>query len=278
MPTITENKTMWERTYNWGSAGDEWSKNWGSPDSQWYHTILPRIYQWLPAETVLEIGPGFGRWTQFLTAACHKLILVDLSQSCINACRERFSEHAHITYHVNDGRSLDFVPPHSVDFVFSFDSLVHAESDAIEGYLRDIQLILRPHGVAFLHHSNLGEYADYLRRVQALPYRLVRPLARFQLVETLEQQWRAKSMSASQFARMADDASLQCISQEIINWQSQRLIDCISVVTPYGSRWERADTVLRNPHFMREADYAARVSRLYAYAPALERGKVPATV
>ncbi len=276
MPTIAENKAMWDHAYNWGDAGDEWSKNWGSPRAQWYHTLYPRIYPWLPTGTMLEIGPGFGRWTQFFIEECQRLILVDLSQTCIDACQERFAGHAHISYHVNDGRSLDFVPSQSVDFIFSFDSLVHAEADAIVGYLGEIRRVLQPHGVAFVHHSTLGAYAGYLRRIQSLPHRLVRQMARYGLVETLEQQWRAKSISARQFAQMAGDSGLQCISQEVINWQSRRLIDCISVVTPHGSRWARPSTVLRNPYFMREAGYAARMSGLYEYEPSARKNEAPA--
>ena len=44
------------------------------------------------------------------------------------------------------------------DLVFSFESLVHAGRDALEGYIPDIVARLAPGGVAFLHHSNLGAY------------------------------------------------------------------------------------------------------------------------
>jgi hypothetical protein len=70
---------------------------------------------------MLEIAPGHGRWTEFLLD-CKRLILVDLSPSCIDYCRKRSSGHHNISYHVGDGRSLPENCSGEVDFVFSFDS------------------------------------------------------------------------------------------------------------------------------------------------------------
>ena len=65
----------------------------------------------------------------------------------------------HISYHVNDGKSLAMVPDESVNFAFSFDSLVHADLDVLRAYLVELRNKLSPDGVAFLHHSNIGAYA-----------------------------------------------------------------------------------------------------------------------
>ena len=66
MPTIERNKELWDGLYHWSEMGDEWSKQWGCPYMQWYGMLLPRIHSFLPAKTILEIAPGYGRWTQFL--------------------------------------------------------------------------------------------------------------------------------------------------------------------------------------------------------------------
>ncbi len=66
MATIEENKQYWDFTYPWTKQGDEWSLAWGGVVQQWYWVLLPRIHAFVPAGTILEIGPGFGRWTQFL--------------------------------------------------------------------------------------------------------------------------------------------------------------------------------------------------------------------
>ena len=84
------------------------------------------------AESMLEIAPGYGRWTAFLKDLCSRLPLVDLSPKCIEACRERFGESDDIAYHVNDGRSPAMIDEDSIDFAFSFDSLVHVELEVLE--------------------------------------------------------------------------------------------------------------------------------------------------
>ncbi len=263
MPTLDENMDMWDRRYDWPQAAIEWSAAWGDTETQWYRTLLPRIYSFIPARTILEIAPGFGRWTEFLAGCCERLILVDLSPKCIRACRDRFGAHSHISYYVNDGTSLDFIPDGSVDVVFSFDSLVHAEEDVIVAYLSQLARKLSPEGVGIVHHSNLGEHAGYLGFVGKIPYRLKKLLSQWGVLETFEIQWRARSMSASRFEHAATRSGLQCVGQEIINWQSKRLIDCISVFVPKGSARVRANRIVRNADFMREATYARRLSRLY---------------
>ena len=139
MPSVETNKSVWGDDYAWPQRGDEWSAPWGSATTQWHCVILPRIRTFLPASTVLEIAPGYGRWTQFLQPEAQRLIVVDLSESCIEACKSRFAEATNISYHVNDGKSLAMVVDESVDFAFSFDSLVHADLDVLRAYLSGTQ-------------------------------------------------------------------------------------------------------------------------------------------
>src|SRR3954451_12449920 len=134
MPDIDHNTTIWDETWDWSHQGDEWSTWWGGTPALWHGALLPRLHTFLPAGTVLEIAPGYGRWTQYLKDMSDRLILVDLAERCIEGCRQRFADATNIEYHVNDGRSLDMIPDGSIDFVFSFDSLVHAEADVLAGY------------------------------------------------------------------------------------------------------------------------------------------------
>ena len=198
MATIEENQTMWGRDYDWSRHGDEWSDSWGTAAAQWHFALLPRLRDLVPARRVLEIAPGYGRWTHYLRAlATEQLTVVDLNDRCIAACKERFAGDAHIRYHVNDGRSLDMVPDGTIDLVFSFDSLVHAEADVMQGYVHQIARKLTPEGVGIIHHSNMGALDDYRARITALPF-LVRKLLRAAgRLDTIDHQWRARSMTAS---------------------------------------------------------------------------------
>src|ERR1700682_5289816 len=109
MPTVDENANVWRSAEPWETGGDQWSGGWGGPDRQWWWSLRPRIGNLLPATTVLEMAPGYGRWTTFLKDRCDRLIIVDLAERCIEACRSRFADETHIEYHVNDGKSLDAV-------------------------------------------------------------------------------------------------------------------------------------------------------------------------
>src|SRR5262249_47692758 len=152
--TIEENLIVWDREYAWPLHGDEWSTRFGGTNALWWFTIHPRIHRFLPARRVLEIGPGHGRCTERLLDCWHALALVDLSPTCLEKCKTRFSGKQNVTYHITDGKSLAMLPRNSVDFVFSFDSLVHAEADVIQSYIEQLASILAPQGAAFIHHSN----------------------------------------------------------------------------------------------------------------------------
>jgi Methyltransferase domain len=248
--SVEWNRLIWDAEYPWADGGDGWSEEWGGPAKQWHGAILPRISAFLPARTCLEIAPGHGRWTQFLKDACERLIIVDLSSSCIAACQQRFADCSNISYYVNDGRSLEKISENSVDFVFSFDSLVHVEADILEAYLQQLAVKMTKCGVGFIHHSNLGQYKSELWHLRTPVLRSI--LKRIRLGDT-DTGYRTFSVTAGKFEEMARRAGLQCISQELINWYSPRLSDCLTAFTPNGSRWCRPNEIRHNPYFMDEA-------------------------
>ena len=250
MPTVEQNLQIWDRKYEWPQGGEEWSSAWGGVEAQWYGTIFPRIHSFVPVSTILEIAPGYGRWTQMLKQLCEHLVVVDLSESCITACKQHFASDTHITYHVNDGKSLAMIPDRSVDFVFTFDSLVHVEGDVIEAYLTQLARKFTPDGVGFIHHSNVGAYVD--DSTGMLPSYIK------------NEHWRAESMTARHFKKLCSAVDLQCISQELINWGTDVVLnDCFSVFTPLGSAWARSNRVFVNKRFMDEANYLFRMMQMY---------------
>ena len=111
--------------YDWKEAGEEWSQPWGSSAAQWAGTIFPRIRDCLASGTILEIAPGFGRWTHYLKDYCQELWAVDKSTIVSKRAGSVLRADSHVRCFLNDGRSLSMIPDASVDFVFSFDSFVH---------------------------------------------------------------------------------------------------------------------------------------------------------
>jgi SAM-dependent methyltransferase len=264
MPSLSENRHLWAGAYDWAERGEEWSQAWGGSEAEWFVTILPRIHAFLPTSVILEIAPGFGRWTQFLKEYARRLIAVDLSEECIAACQTRFAADSRVECHVNDGTSLAVVDDHIVDFAFSFDSLVHVDQRVIGKYLQQLSDKLTANGVAFIHHSNMGAYRRYLSVYRAL--NVVQPVGKF-LDEHVGHNihWRDTSMSAQLFERLSAEAGLVCISQELINWgEPQRLLnDAFSIVTPAQSAYARPRRRVENRGFGIEISSAGRIAPLY---------------
>lgn len=266
MPSLDDIRATWDDPRGWSAGGDEWSGLWGGTEPLWWSTLLPRLHAFVPAGTILELGPGQGRWSQYLRDLCDELILVDVADYALAQAHARLGEDPKVRYHVGDGRSLAMVADQSVDLAFSFDSLVHAEADVLEAYAHELARTLRPDGVAFLHHSNMRSYRALARLTRAIPERRRRWLTLRGLVVNLAA-WRAESVDASSFAAACERAGLACISQELICWEYGRwLTDAITVLTPRGSRWERPRVVVRNPRFSSEARGVARIAPLYSAA------------
>jgi SAM-dependent methyltransferase len=258
VPSLNENRATWDDRYDWSSLGDEWSRPWGSPQGQWGGAILPRIRRFLPAPSILEIAPGMGRWTEFLLDQCDDFIGVDVAAQCVRACHDRFAAIEKATFYQNDGQTLPDVTSASVDFAFSFDSLVHVNDDVLASYVGELRRVLKPDGVAVLHHSNLGMY----RRVHGvlgplgpaarhLPWKL-RQALKF-LGVGLGSGWRDPETTSAGVAALCADSGLHCIGQELIPWSSgPYVIDCISTIARPGSHWDRECRTVKNRQFRAE--------------------------
>lgn len=159
MPTIDWNRKVWDGAYAWEKDGDEWTQQaeyCGVPYDKWKDQLartflIPNIR---PESTVLEIGPGHGRWSLLIPQRISKgtLHLVDLSPSCVDFCRKRLAAHQNVQYHVNDGQSLSMLLGQSIDFVWSFDSFVHIEEPELRAYARELHRVMKPQSMGVIHH------------------------------------------------------------------------------------------------------------------------------
>lgn len=260
MPTVDQNRDEWGSRHDWSNSGDEWSLAWGGTEQLWWGTLYLRIRSFLPARHILEIAPGYGRITQFLHLLCDEITVVDLNEKCIDACKVRFADIPHLRYHVNDGKSLIMVPDESVDFAFSFDSLVHADADVIEAYVRQLAAKLTADGVAFLHHSNRGSHLLPINRIAGHLH--VSGLAEA-VSRRVNRNWRAEDMSLGLFRTICHQAGLRCVAQETVNWNSKLPNDCFSTITRAGSKWDRGCQTFRNTKFGQEIRRTKTLSSLY---------------
>lgn len=248
VPTVTENLQYWT-DYDWSSSGNEWTVGYGGPDVAWEHVIFPRIRRLLPAAHILELAPGFGVWTHRLRWHAKRMTLVDLTPRCIESCKQQFGASG-MSYHVNDGKSLAMVPDNSVDFVFSWHSLVHCQHEVMKTYVEQLAKKLKPGGAGMIHHSNFGEYLD---PSTGQPTRE-------------NDQWRGEDMTADKFAQDCRRSGLQVVSQEVVPWGSDAQVDCFSMFRrPRVNEppFQPAPGKFVNPIFWEHVRGSARIAEAY---------------
>jgi cyclopropane fatty-acyl-phospholipid synthase-like methyltransferase len=154
MPTVEWNKVNWNDAERWET---EWKEGyaWGPKEfvrNQFQRFVAP----WLPDDgkpRVLEIGCGMGRFTEVLLEVASFVHGIDLAEHCVSTCSERFPENFQAT--LTDGRTL---PDGEFDLVVSWDSLVHAEYDAVSAYFEQVQDHLVGGGHVAIHHANRPDF------------------------------------------------------------------------------------------------------------------------
>jgi ubiquinone/menaquinone biosynthesis C-methylase UbiE len=220
--SVAENLHMWDQAHAWEEDGDEWKGQavvCGVDYDEWKRSLIERlIVPYLPmGRAAMEIAPGHGRWSGFLAERAGRLTLVDLSPSCLEYCRKRFAGRPDMDFHVTDGSSLPAGLDGQFDLVWSFDSFVHIHPRDIAGYLRDFVRVLKPGGVAVIHHANRFHYTLGLAPIRhwgpswTYLYRMLSIGAQERL-----DGWRSP-ISGRMFKRLAREAGLE-VSEQFQRW------------------------------------------------------------
>jgi hypothetical protein len=160
-------------------------------------------------------------------------------------CKQRFLGFQKASFIVNDGTTIDCVADDSVDLVFSFDSLVHAELPVFESYIPQILAKLNAYGVAFIHHSNLHAIGGTLAE---------------------NRHNRATSVSAKIVAGLVGSSGGRLLVQETINWGVAEMTDCLTLFCRKQHPLARQGSTIffENPNFMDNAAYSKEVNAKYS--------------
>jgi ubiquinone/menaquinone biosynthesis C-methylase UbiE len=152
-----EQARAFERREPFFAKHEIYGYQWGDPRQTTAAFVIPEfIAPYLKKGGVtLEIGPGGGRYSQFLkeSGTC---IFVEYNPEFFPILRRMFegSKCAIECIH-STNCTFPAVPDKSVDFVFSFDCFVHLDLPLIETYLREIRRVLRsPESIAVLHYAD----------------------------------------------------------------------------------------------------------------------------
>ena len=101
-------------------------------------------------QSLLEIGAGHGRDSQFFQENGLQVTCIDLSPEMVRLCRQKG-----LDARLMDMIDLDF-PDHSFDAVYSLNSLLHLPKNELPTVLQNIRRVLNSNGLFFL-----GIYGGY---------------------------------------------------------------------------------------------------------------------
>ena len=148
------------------SLGDEWA-----PAGDLEEVLREYLYPYVSNETVAaEIGVGGGRVAALVAPRVRLLHCIDVSPEMIVHAREKLEGRDNVDFLVVDEPRLPQEWSAQIDFVYSFDVLVHLDLKTIWRYLLECTRVLRPGGFALIHTTNLATDLGF-ERFDDLPAR-----------------------------------------------------------------------------------------------------------
>lgn len=172
-------------------------------------SIFFKMFNELNLDKIVELACGHGRHVPYYADTANEIMLVDVLQSNIDFCKQRFCKNEKVNYYCNNGHDLHDISDASYTSLFTYDAMVHFEMLDIFEYLKETYRILGKGGRALLHHSN--NHDDY--RI------------------TFSTGTGGRNyMSKDLFAYLANRAGFKVLEQQVIDWGGVKNLDCLSLV------------------------------------------------
>lgn len=148
----------WDLDYSsrYGHLGDEWNDDRTverKRDSFYFTAYAER---WIrPEMTVLEVGPGGGKWTVRIAPKVKHLIVLDVAEEMLSRTRARCKSLGinNVEYVLANGQNFQPVADESVDFFFSYDVFVHIALEDSWPYAQEAVRVLKPGGLGVCHFA-----------------------------------------------------------------------------------------------------------------------------
>ena len=136
-------------------SNDIYGLEWGDPDvveplkfiRDRY--VLPYINN---TKYALEIGPGGGRWTRYMLDF-KKLYVIDYHPELLEELKNNFKK-SNMEFIKNNGTDFPGVKDDSIDYLSSFGTFVHLETNLIEAYLANMKPILKQGANVIIQYSD----------------------------------------------------------------------------------------------------------------------------
>ena len=109
-----------------------------------------------PNQTIVEIGPGNGFYTDRFLPDATKSYLVDYSQVlCYQLLPDKYKDNPKVSIIYTTNCRMPTIGDGEVDLVFSLASFVHIDIETIYGYLLESHRILRQDGIVVLQYASM---------------------------------------------------------------------------------------------------------------------------
>ncbi|QQG42882.1 MAG: methyltransferase domain-containing protein [Candidatus Giovannonibacteria bacterium] len=109
--------------------------------------------------SVLEVGCGLGRMTEFFPRHFAKTSAIDISDIMVESAKKRVADAKNIDFKISDGKTIAF-PDNHFNLVFSYQTLQHIPArEILAEKFTEIYRTLKPGGMAKLHlRTGRGPY------------------------------------------------------------------------------------------------------------------------
>jgi ubiquinone/menaquinone biosynthesis C-methylase UbiE len=153
-----EYSRSWEQQFGgtYQHLGDEWNDDATEQrkrDEFYFAIFADRFLR--PEMTVLEVGPGGGKWSVRLAPRVKKLICLDVAQNMLDRTRARCETAGlkNVEFVLGNGRNFQPLADSSIDFFFSYDVFVHIALEDTFAYIREMNRVLCAGGKGSCHHA-----------------------------------------------------------------------------------------------------------------------------
>jgi ubiquinone/menaquinone biosynthesis C-methylase UbiE len=114
------------------------------------------IAPYISGESVVaDLGVGGGRIARAVAPCVRELYCFDVSRAMLRRARVALKDHQNITFVQLDQPRLPSHLSGALDFLYSFDVLVHVDLHTTWRYIREIERVLRSGRYALLHFADI---------------------------------------------------------------------------------------------------------------------------
>ena len=168
-----------------------------------------QLFSRLDLSSTVELAAGHGRHAEIVAPLAGEMIVMDIHDSNLAACRSRLGGFGNVSFLKCDGFAFDGVADSWATSIYCYDSMVHFAPDVVKSYIKDTYRVLVPGGMALYHHSNYMSPGDQ--------------------VWTSNPHGR-NNMTRAIFVESAAEAGLSVLESTPVKWGGISDLDCVTLL------------------------------------------------